>query len=174
LWGRGDVLEDMAPYQGGGEMIHTVSLEGSTYAPVPARFEAGTPAIAQAAGLAEACRYLGGLGMDRVHDHSVRLVDHALHRLDEIPGLTVYGPRHDRAASVTFTLDGVHPHDIASILDHRGIAVRAGHHCAMPIHTRFGIPATARASFYVYNGFDDIDALADGLLHVREVFGLND
>lgn len=172
LWARAEILEAMPPYQGGGEMIESVCLQGSTWARPPARFEAGTPAIAQAIGLAAAARYLSALGMDRVRAHDEALVAYALDRLAGIPGVQLHGPRQGRCGSVTFTMAGVHPHDIASILDASGIAVRAGHHCAMPVHERLGLPATARASFQIYNGTDDIDALVEGLQQVGEVFGL--
>jgi len=172
LWARREILEATPPYHGGGEMIRTVSLNGSTWADVPAKFEAGTPPIAQAVGLAEAIRYLSGVGMDRVLAHEQDLVAYALPRVADVPGVTIHGPLEDRSASVTFTMDGIHPHDLASILDSRGIAIRAGHHCAMPVHMRFGLSATARASVYLYNTRDDIDALVDGLLYARDLFGL--
>jgi cysteine desulfurase/selenocysteine lyase len=173
LWARREILEEMPPFHGGGEMIRTVSLEGSTFADVPAKFEAGTPAIAQAIGLAAATRYLRAVGMERIHRHESTLVKYALQLLSEVPGLTIYGPKAERSSSVTFTMDGIHPHDLASILDSQGVAVRAGHHCTMPIHTRFGLSATARASVYLYNTLEDIDALAQGLIFAREVFGLS-
>jgi len=170
LWARRELLEAMPPYQGGGEMIRTVSLAGSTWAEPPARFEAGTPNIAGAVGLGEAARYLSGLGMERVAAHGAVLVAYALERLDGVPGVRVLGPRPDRSGAVTFTMDGVHPHDLASILDRRGVAIRAGHHCAMPVHARLGLTATARASFYVYNAPWDVDALVEGLEAARGVF----
>jgi cysteine desulfurase/selenocysteine lyase len=171
LWARRELLEAMPPYHGGGEMIRSVTLAGSTWADVPAKFEAGTPAIAQAVGLAEAVRYLEGVGMAHIHDHVADLVQYALRTLDSVPGIRIFGPRTLRSGSVTFTMDGVHPHDLASILDRRGLAIRAGHHCAMPAHARLGLTATARASFYLYNTRADVDTLADGLAFAREVFG---
>jgi cysteine desulfurase/selenocysteine lyase len=170
LWGRYELLRAMPPYQGGGEMIRSVTLEGSSWAEPPARFEAGTPAIAQAVGLAEAVRFLQGLGMEKVRQHGAALLAYAMERLDAVPGVTILGPRKDRSGSVSFVMEGVHPHDVASILDRRGIAIRAGHHCAMPAHTRLGLAASARASFYVYNTSQDVDALAEGLLAARAVF----
>lgn len=172
LWARYELLAEMPPWQGGGEMIRRVAVEGSTFADPPTRFEAGTPPIAGAVGLAEAARYLSGIGLDRVHAHTRILVDRAMGALAEIPGVTVYGPRADHAAAVAFTLDGVHPHDLATVLDRQGIAVRAGHHCAMPLHTRLGLAATARASFYLYNTADEVDALVAGLGVAREMFGV--
>jgi cysteine desulfurase / selenocysteine lyase len=172
LWARREILEEMMPYQGGGEMIATVRLSGSTWAEVPAKFEAGTPPIAPAIGLAEAARYLTTVGMASVQAHTQDLVDYALARLDGVPGLHVYGPRHGRSGSVAFTLEGIHPHDLSSILDSRGIAIRAGHHCTMPVHERLGLPATARASFYLYNTREDVDALIAGLEYARTLFGL--
>lgn len=170
LWARYELLQAMPPYQGGGEMIESVSLAGSTFAAPPARFEAGTPNIAGAIGLGEAVRFLAAVGMAAVHAHTAELVEYALGQLEAIPGLRLFGPRPDRSGSVTFTLDGVHPHDLASILDRRGVAIRAGHHCAMPIHTRLGLPATARASFYLYNTRADVDALVEGLLAAQALF----
>ena len=172
LWARRELLEAMPPWQGGGEMIHRVGLRSSTYAPPPTRFEAGTPAIAEAVGLGEAVRYLSGLGMEAVHAHEAELVAYALDRLAEAPGVRVYGPRQGRGGAVIFTVAGVHPHDLATILDQDGIAVRAGHHCTMPLHDRLGLPATARASFYVYNTREDVDALVVGVARAQEVFGV--
>jgi cysteine desulfurase/selenocysteine lyase len=172
LWARRELLEAMPPFQGGGEMIRQVTLDGSTWAEVPAKFEAGTPAIAQAIGLAEAVRYLDGLGMDHVHAHERDLVEYAFEVLSSVPGLRIYGPREDRGGLVTFVMEGIHAHDLASILDRQGVAIRAGHHCTMPIHERLGVAATTRASFYVYNTRPDVDALAEGLVQARDLFGL--
>jgi cysteine desulfurase/selenocysteine lyase len=172
LWARREILDSMPPYHGGGEMIRTVTLAGSTFADPPARFEAGTPPIAQAVGLAEAMRFLDEVGLDAIHAHEASLVDLAFDRLGQVPGVTLFGPRRERSGSVTFTLQGVHPHDLASILDSRGIAIRAGHHCAMPIHQRLGLSASARASFYLYNTPDEVDCLIDGLAYARQLFGL--
>lgn len=173
LWARREVLEAMQPYQGGGEMIRRVTLDGSTWADIPEKFEAGTPPIAGAIGLARAVEYLAALGMEAVQRHERELTHYALEALNAVPGLTIYGPRGDRGGLVSFTTEGIHPHDLSSILDRRGIAIRAGHHCAMPIHERYGLAATTRASFYVYNDAADIDKLVEGILHARELFGLS-
>ncbi len=171
LWGRHAELAAMPPWQGGGDMIRRVTLEASTFEDPPGRFEAGTPPIAGAVGLAAAVRYLSGLGMDRVRDHTHRLAGLTVRRLADVPGVTVHGPRGPRGGAVPFTLAGAHPHDLATILDSAGVAVRAGHHCAMPLHARLGLPATARASVYVYNTEADVDALVDALHLAREVLG---
>ncbi len=174
LWARYALLESMPPWQGGGEMIRRVTLAGSTFADPPARFEAGTPPIAGAVGLAEAARYLAGIGLERVHAHTRWLAERAIAALSAIPGITVYGPRAERGSAVAFTLEGVHPHDLATVLDRQGIAVRAGHHCAMPLHTRLGLAASARASFYLYNTVEEIEALAAGVEMARGVFHTTD
>jgi cysteine desulfurase/selenocysteine lyase len=173
LWARRELLEAMPPFHGGGEMIRQVTLAGSTWADVPAKFEAGTPPIAEAVGLAAAADYLGALGMEAVQAHEQSLVDYALEALRDVPDLTIYGPIEQRGGAITFNLAGVHPHDLATILDRRGIAIRAGHHCAMPLHTRLGLSATARASFYVYTTPAEVDALVEGLHFARQVFGLD-
>ena len=175
LWGRPELLEEMEPWEGGGEMITTVDLYDSTWAPVPQKFEAGTPPIAEAIGLAAAIRYLEEVGMDEIRSHDVDLTSYALDRLGEIPDLIQYGPLDvkTRGGVVSFTLGDVHPHDIATILDSRGVSVRAGHHCAKPLMADLCVAATARASFHVYNGRDDVDALVDGLHEARSLFGLN-
>ncbi len=172
LWARRALLEEMPPYQGGGEMILKVSMTGSTWAEVPARFEAGTPPIAEAVALAEAVSYLQSIGMDAIAAHETELTRYATNALSQVPGLTIYGPESDRGGLASFTLEGVHPHDLASILDRQGVAVRAGHHCTMPIHDRLGLAATTRASFYLYNTEDEVDALVEGLGLARELFGL--
>ena len=173
LWARRALLEAMPPWQGGGEMIASVTLERSTWAAVPHKFEAGTPAFAQAVGLGAALDWLAALGMARVAAHGQALAGYAMARLLEVPGVTVYGPPADaRGPLVAFTVAGVHAHDLATILDTRGVAVRAGHHCAMPLHTRLGVSATARASFGVYTDEMDVDALIEGLHAARGVFGL--
>jgi cysteine desulfurase/selenocysteine lyase len=172
LWARREILADMPPWQGGGEMIRRVTLQRSTFADPPGRFEAGTPAIAEAVGLGAAVRYLEALGMPAVQAHDAALTDYALERLAEVPGVTIHGPREGRAAAVAFTLQGVHPHDLATILDRQGIAVRAGHHCTMPLHDRLGLTATTRASYYVYNTLAEVDALVAGLETARGVFGV--
>jgi cysteine desulfurase/selenocysteine lyase len=173
LWGRRDLLNAMPPFLGGGEMIETVAMEGSTYAQVPHRFEAGTPPIAQAVGLGAAVDYLAGIGMDAVRWHEKDLIAYALPRLEEVPGLRIIGPRTaiSRGGTVSFVVDGVHPHDVGQVLDELGIAVRVGHHCARPTCVRFGVPATTRASFYLYNTEAEVDALVRGLHHVIKFFG---
>lgn len=175
MWGKPERLEEMEPAEGGGEMIADVGLYESRWAPVPHKFEAGTPPIAQAVGLGAAVDYLQDVGMEAVRDHEQAITRYALERLAEVPDLTVYGPADAsrRGGAVSFTLADIHAHDIATILDERGIAVRAGHHCAKPLLRHLRVPATARASFYLYNTFDEVDRLADGLLAARRVFGLD-
>ena len=172
LWGRPALLEEMEPFEGGGEMISDVRLDGSTWAPVPHKFEAGTPPIVEAIGLGAAVDYLEKLGMDSVRQHEKELTGYALNRLAELPALRVFGPPDldQRGGVISFTLADVHPHDVATILDQEGIAVRAGHHCAKPLTRALGVPATARASFQVYNTQQDVDALVAGLHRVQEVF----
>jgi cysteine desulfurase / selenocysteine lyase len=174
LWGKLDLLRAMPPFLGGGSMIRKVTRQASTYAEPPARFEAGTPAIAQAIGMAAALRWLDGLGMDAAHAHERELTDYALERLAEIPGLRVFGPPRgaDRIGPVSFELEGIHAHDVSEILDRHGIAVRAGHHCAQILMDRLGVAAAARASFGVYTTPEEIDRLIDGLHDARKVFGL--
>jgi cysteine desulfurase / selenocysteine lyase len=158
---------------GGGDMIRRVELEASTWNELPWKFEAGTPAIAAAIGLGTAVDYLSGLGMERVHRYEHFITHYALEALSEIPGLRLLGPDASRRAGLAaFILNGAHPHDIAEILDKDGIAVRAGHHCAMPLHKKLGVNASARASFYLYTTTDEIDKLVTGLHHVRRVFRL--
>ncbi len=173
LWARRELLEEMPPYQGGGEMISRVTVEGSTWAEVPQKFEAGTPNIGGAIALAAAVDYLEEVGMDRIHAHEEALVDYALERLAGVPKLEVFGPPRgeDRAAVVSFRYGDLHPHDLATILDQRGIAIRAGHHCNQPLMERLGVSATARASFYLYNTRAEVDALVEGLEFGSEVFG---
>jgi cysteine desulfurase/selenocysteine lyase len=165
-------LEAMPPFFGGGEMIREVTLQRSTWADVPAKFEAGTMNFADAVGLGAAIDYLTPLGMDVVHDHGTDLARQAIRVLQGIPGVTVYGPpiEEDRAAVVSFSVGDIHAHDVAGGLDREGIAVRAGHHCAMPLHERLGVPATARASFTVYNDGSEVDRLAEGILKVKAMF----
>jgi cysteine desulfurase/selenocysteine lyase len=174
LWGREELLERLEPLEGGGDMIADVTIEGSTWAAVPHRFEAGTPPFAEAIGLGAAVDYLMAIGMDNVYAHDQMLTAYALDRLAEVPDLTVQGPDEplDRGGAVSFTLGDVHAHDLATILDQDGIAIRAGHHCAKPLMRRLGVPATARASFYVYNTTEDVDALVEALYTARELFGL--
>lgn len=173
LWGRRELLETMPPFITGGSMIEVVHMEGSTFLPPPQRFEAGVPMTAQTIGLAAACDYLSELGMDRVHAHEETLTGYGLERLAEIPGVQIVGPggTEDRGGALSFTVDGIHPHDVGQVLDELGIAVRVGHHCAWPICRRFGIPATTRASLYVYNTLADMDALADGVRQAQKFFG---
>ena len=172
LWAKRELLEAMPPFLGGGSMIKLVELDASTYADVPTRFEAGTPAIAEAIGLGEAIDFLSGIGMAAIHQYETELLTYALARLAEVDGLTIYGPPTpvERGAAVSFTLDGVHPHDIAAILDSVGVAVRAGHHCTQPLHRYLDVPATARASFYIYNITEEIDRLAVGLEKAKKLF----
>lgn len=174
LYGKRHLLEAMPPWQGGGDMIATVRLDGSTWNDLPYKFEAGTPIIAGAIGLGAAVDYLTTLGMDKIHAHEHALTEYALERLSEVPGLTLLGPTDARKKGgvAAFTLEGVHAHDVAQILDTRGIAVRAGHHCAMPLHEVCGATASARASFYLYNTFQEVDALIGGLYQVKETFAV--
>jgi len=174
LWGRRELLEALPPFLGGGEMIETVRMERSTYAGIPHKFEAGTPPIVEAVGLGAAVDYLGHLGMDAVHAHERAVTAYALEGLATVPGLTVLGPldAEDRGGAIAFELDGVHPHDVAQVLDSRGIAVRAGHHCAKPAHARFGVQSTTRMSSYLYTTPAEIDALVEGLEYTRSYFKL--
>lgn len=173
LWGRRALLDAMEPWQGGGEMIEFVERDMSTWAEVPHKFEAGTPNIAGAIGMGAAVDYLSAVGMDAIAAHERELVTYALERLGTIPGIRIYGPPSpdERSAVVSFTLGDAHPHDISTILDSEGVAVRAGHHCAQLVMKRYGVAATARASFYFYNTRDEVDRLADGLEAVRAIFG---
>jgi cysteine desulfurase/selenocysteine lyase len=170
LYGKPERLETMPPFLGGGEMILSVSFEKTTYAGVPHRFEAGTPDIAGAVGLGAAIDYLESLDLDAVAAYERELLDYATERLREIDGLRIIGTAAHKIAVISFVLDGIHPHDIGTILDQEGIALRTGHHCAQPLMERFGVPATARASFALYNTRSDVDALVAGLQRVREVF----
>jgi cysteine desulfurase/selenocysteine lyase len=171
LHGRRSLLEEMPPFLGGGHMIARVTEEGSTWAEPPAKFEAGTMMVAEAIGLGAAVDFLAGVGMDAVWEHSRDVVGYALDRLRDVPGLTVYGPDLDhRGSVVSFSLDGVHPHDVAEILGREGVCVRAGHHCAQPLMRRLGVSATSRASFAVHSTREEVDRLIDGLETVREVF----
>jgi cysteine desulfurase/selenocysteine lyase len=174
LYGKRKILEEMPPFLTGGDMIKAVTKEKAEWNDLPWRFEAGTPAIAETIGLGAAVDYLVGLGMDQVRQHEIELTKYALERLSQVEGIRIYGSRDPnmRGAAVAFTLGNVHPHDIASILDGEGVAVRAGHHCAMPLHQRLGVSATARASFYIYNTPAEIDRLADALDKAREMFEL--
>ena len=176
LWGKRERLEEMEPLEGGGEMITDVRLYESEWAPIPHKFEAGTPPIAQAVGFGAAIDYLATLGMEEVRRHEVEITGYALERLADVPDLEIFGPTDvaQRGGAVSFQLADIHAHDIATILDEeQGVAVRAGHHCAKPLMRHFEVPATARASFYVYNVPSDVDALVTGLFQAREVFGLS-
>jgi cysteine desulfurase / selenocysteine lyase len=172
LWGRRSVLEQLPPFLGGGEMIETVSMERSTYAGIPHRFEAGTPPIVEAVGLGAAVDYLAALGMDNVRAHEEAITRYALEGLATVKGLTVLGPQQaeQRGGAISFEIDGVHPHDVSQVLDSRGIAVRAGHHCARPAHRRFGVQSSTRMSSYLYTTPAEIDALVEGLEYTKKYF----
>ncbi len=170
LWGRPEVLEETEPFLGGGEMILRVELESSTWNELPYKFEAGTPNVAGAVGLAAAIDYLGRLGMGRIAAHEAALTERALGALAALPGVTIYGPPTPRGALVAFNVEGVHPHDLSQVLDGDGIAIRAGHHCAQPLMRHLGVVATARASFGLYNTMAEIDALCASILRAREFF----
>lgn len=172
LYGKTDLLEAMPPFLGGGDMIKEVKLRSFRANTLPHKFEAGTPAIAEAVGFGAAVDYLSSLGMDAIAAHEHAITEYALERLEEVPGVKLFGPGADKKGGVAaFTLDGIHPHDVAQILDKDGIAVRAGHHCAQPLHEKFGIPATSRASFYLYNTKEEVDLLVNGIYKVKEMFG---
>ncbi|HUH98042.1 MAG TPA: cysteine desulfurase [Anaerolineales bacterium] len=172
LYGKTALLEAMPPFLGGGDMIKEVKLRSFRPNSIPAKFEAGTPAIAESVGFGAAVDYLSLIGMEQISAHEHELIEYALERLEEIPGVKVFGPTADQRGGVaSFTLDGIHPHDVAQILDRDGIAVRAGHHCAQPLHEKFGISATTRASFYLYSAKEEVDALVNGLYKVKKVFG---
>ena len=170
LYGKSDLLDAMPPYQGGGDMIGSVTFEKTTYNELPYKFEAGTPNIAGGIGLGAAIDYVNALGIERMAAHERDLLDYATQRLSPIPGLRIVGTARQKGSVVSFVLDGIHPHDIGTILDGEGIAVRTGHHCCQPVMDRFGIPATARASIAAYNTREEIDALADGITRVMKVF----
>ena len=171
LWGKPEILEEMDPFLGGGEMIREVHLDHSTWNDLPYKFEAGTMNVAQAVGLGAAVDYLESLGMENVREHERRLGEYAYRRLSEIEDLTLYGPKRERTGIVSFSLPDVHPHDLSQLLDEDGVAIRSGHHCAQPLMRRLGVAATARASFYVYNTEEEIDALASAIVGAREFFG---
>jgi cysteine desulfurase/selenocysteine lyase len=172
LWGKRDLLEAMPPFLGGGGMIREVFEDRATWAPLPEKFDAGTPSVADSVGFAAAVDYLDDLGMDNVRAHEIEVTAYALDRLASLPDVSVYGPRdaRDRTGVVSFNLDGVHPHDAGTILDEAGVAVRAGHHCCQPLHRSLDVAATLRASFYVYNSTDEVDALVDALGTARRVY----
>jgi cysteine desulfurase/selenocysteine lyase len=172
LYGKMELLESMPPFLGGGDMIREVHLRSFRPNSLPYKFEAGTPAIAEAVGFGAAIEYLSSLGMDAITAHEHEITEYALERLEEVPGVKLFGPSAKYKGGVAaFTLDGVHPHDVAQILDKDGIAVRAGHHCAQPLHEKFGLPATSRASFYLYNTKEEVDLLINGIYKVKELFG---
>jgi cysteine desulfurase/selenocysteine lyase len=171
LWARADILADMPPFLGGGEMIGKVYLDHSTYADIPLRFEAGTPNIAEVIGLGAAVDYLEAIDLEVIFEHDQQLTRYALEKLKPLDGITLYGPEGgDRGGIVAFNIDGIHAHDVASVLDEAGIAVRAGHHCAQPLMRSLNVPATARASFYLYNTFEEIDRFVDVLVQTRDYF----
>ncbi len=170
LWGRAELLDAMPPWQGGGAMIDKVAFESTTYAPAPQRFEAGTPAIVEAIGFGAACDYVSGIGLDTIHAHEARLVAQTRDALGAMNDVTLYGP-DDSAGIVSFLIDGIHPHDLGTILDEENVAIRAGHHCAQPLMEKLGIPATARASFGIYSDEDDVAALIRGIERTKRIFG---
>jgi cysteine desulfurase/selenocysteine lyase len=172
LWGRREILEQLPPFLGGGEMIRTVTMERSTYADIPSKFEAGTPPIVEAVGLGAAVDYLGHVGMEAIRAHEEAITAYLLDGLSSVGGVSIIGPKdaHSRGGAVSFELAGVHPHDVSQLLDSRGVAVRAGHHCAKPAHARFGVQASARASSYLYTTPEEIDALVEGLEHTKKYF----
>jgi cysteine desulfurase/selenocysteine lyase len=174
LWARRALLEEMPPFLGGGEMIESVWMDRTTFAPPPHKFEAGTMPIAQAVGLGAAIDYLTEVGLDSIREHEHDLLRHALPALAEIDGLRILGPAtpEGRGTAISFTLDGIHPHDLSQVLDDRGVAVRAGHHCAWPLHRALGIQASTRASFYLYNTRAEVDALVDGIRYAKQFFGV--
>jgi cysteine desulfurase/selenocysteine lyase len=172
LFGRKEILDAMPPFLGGGDMIKRVQLRSFTPNELPHKFEAGTPAIAEAIGMGAAVDYLQSVGMERIANHERQIVEYALERLEEIPGVNIFGPSAEhKGGVVSFTLAGIHPHDISQILDGDGIAIRAGHHCAMPLHEKFHLPATARASFYLYNTLEEVDRLVESIYKVKGIFG---
>lgn len=172
LYGKESLLEEMPPFLGGGSMIKRVKLRSFTTDAVPHKFEAGTPAIAEVIGMGAAVDYLNEVGMDNVVAHDRELTSYAIERLEEVPGVWIFGPEAEhKSANAAFTFEGAHPHDVAEILNHAGVAVRAGHHCAMPVHEKFGIVSTTRASFYLYNRKDEVDQLIEALCKVKEIFG---
>ena len=173
LWGRRELLDEMPPFLGGGSMIKAVEDDHSTWAPVPAKFEAGTPAIAESAGLGAAADFMTALGMDTVRAHERELTAYALERLSAMAGVTVHGPADaaERGALVSFVVEGIHPHDLAELCNREAVAIRAGHHCAQPLMRRLGVPATARASFAVYNTPEEVDRLVEALENAKRIFG---
>jgi cysteine desulfurase/selenocysteine lyase len=175
LWGRSELLASMPPFITGGSMIETVTMEGSTFAAPPARFEAGVPMAAQAVGLAAAVDYLSAIGMEKVAAHEHALTKLAIKELLQIPGVRIIGPTNtdNRGSAISFVVDGIHPHDVGQVLDNNGIAVRVGHHCAWPVCRRYEVPATTRATFYIYNDDSDVFALRDGIIAAQKFFGVS-
>lgn len=175
LWGRSELLASMPPFITGGSMIETVTMEGSTFAAPPARFEAGVPMAAQAVGLAAAVDYLSAIGMEKVAAHEHALTKLAIEELLQIPGVRIIGPTNtdNRGSAISFVVDGLHPHDVGQVLDNNGIAVRVGHHCAWPVCRRYEVPATTRATFYIYNDDSDVFALRDGIIAAQKFFGVS-
>jgi cysteine desulfurase / selenocysteine lyase len=171
LYGKADLLRRMPPYQGGGEMINEVTLDTVTYNDPPHRFEAGTPAIVQAIGLGAALDYMRGIGLGEIAAHEGKLRDHAMARLSEINSLRIFGRARNKGAIVSFDMEGAHAHDVATVIDRAGVAVRAGTHCTQPLLQRFGVTATCRASFAMYNTLEEVDVLAEALISARRIFG---
>jgi len=171
LYGKARLLEKMQPYKGGGDMILSVTFEKTTYNTIPHKFEAGTPPIAAAIGLGAAIDYVNAIGLDRIAAHEHALLEYATEAVSSIPGVRIIGTAREKTAVISFYVGDVHPHDVGTILDHEGVAVRTGHHCAQPVMQRFGVPATARASFAFYNTFDEVDALAAAIRKVQKLFG---
>jgi cysteine desulfurase/selenocysteine lyase len=170
LYGKAELLDAMPPYQGGGDMISSVTFEKTLYNRLPYKFEAGTPHVAGGIGLGAALEYVNAIGIDRIAKHEHQVLAYGTERLQAIPELRLIGTAREKAGVLSFVMEGIHPHDVGTILDQEGIAIRTGHHCAQPLMQRFGVPATARASLALYNTMEDIDALAGGLQKVREVF----
>jgi cysteine desulfurase/selenocysteine lyase len=170
LYGKSALLEQMPPYQGGGDMISSVTFEKTTYNKLPFKFEAGTPNVAGAIAWGTAIEYLNGLGMDNIEAYEQELLAYATEKISAIPGVRLIGTARKKAGVLSFVIEGIHPHDIGTVLDQEGIAIRTGHHCAQPVMQRFGVPATARASFALYNTKEDVDALAEGIRKAQEVF----
>jgi cysteine desulfurase / selenocysteine lyase len=171
LYGKAALLEKMQPFKGGGDMILTVTFEKTTYAPIPAKFEAGTPPIAAAITLGAAIEYLTGIGMRRIAAHETDLLDYATDQVNRLPGVRIIGTAEQKAAVLSFAVEGVHPHDVGTLLNEEGVAIRTGHHCAQPVMQRFGVPATSRASFAFYNTMDEVDALVAAIRKVQKIFG---
>jgi cysteine desulfurase/selenocysteine lyase len=174
VWGTEEILEAMPPFLTGGSMIETVTMERSTFAPPPQRFEAGVPMVAQTVGLEAAVHYLNGLGMTNVAEHEHQLTGYALEKISKLEGVRIIGPQENvsRGSAISFVVDGIHPHDVGQILDSRGVAVRVGHHCAWPTCRSFNVPATTRISTYIYNDEADIDAAVEGIVAAQEFFGM--